>query len=147
MLTIDDGSFQSGNTFSDIFDFDEYHEVRLNEPWNSETDEDKKIAAIISSFDFFKIQKWKSDVFLLGCPDRIKEAHFVAANKELSSPGTLQADKDSSNIKRKRIEGAIDTEYFNSQDGSETIFTEINNLIQTYLISTQTRVSRRMVRR
>jgi hypothetical protein len=50
----------------------------------------------------------------------------------LFKPGVLQADKQS-NVKRERIEGVVDTEYFSKNLSSSTVFTEILNLIEPYL--------------
>jgi len=131
-LTIDDGTFLIGNTFLSLTDIDTYHEARLTPFWQTITDDDAKEAAIIRGFDYLKIQTWKSDVFLLGIPIRICDALCVAANKELETPGNLQADQQN-NVKRKRIEGAIETEYFSKDRSSSVIFIEIGNLISSYL--------------
>jgi len=133
-LVIDDGTFTVGNTFLDLIDVDSYHAERLTLPWTEETDNAKKEAAIIRAFDYLRVQQWLSDAFIDGIPTRVEQALCVAANKELDSPNTLQADK-TSNVKRKRIEGAIETEYFSKNLDSSTIFTEIDNLIAPYLIN------------
>jgi hypothetical protein len=142
MLTIDDGTFTVGNTFIDLFDADEYHELRQTEAWlDSEVTDGQKEAALIRGFDYLMVQDWSADAFLSGIPDRVKWAQCVAAVKELSSPGTLQADVDN-NVKRKRIEGAIETEYFSKNLSSQTVFTEVENLIKPYLNVSVTRSSR-----
>jgi len=131
-LTIDDGTFATGNTFLDLADIDDYHTARLSSPWVTETSDESKEAAIIRAFDYLSVQKWKIDAFESGIPSRVESALCVAANKELASPNVLQADQKN-NIKRERIEGAIETEYFSKDKQSTTIFTEINNLIAPYI--------------
>jgi hypothetical protein len=138
MLTIDDGTFTVGNTFVDLLDADDYHELRLTEDWiDSEVTDSQKEAALVRAFDYLKVQDWASDAFTVEIPIKVIEAQCVAAGKELSSPGRLQSDVDS-NVKRKRIEGAIETEYFSKNLVSQTVFTEIQNLIAPYLSSNQT---------
>jgi len=134
MLVVDDGSFSIGNTFLLLTDVDLYHEVRLTTPWNKETEDDKKEAAIIRGFDYLKIQNWDSSAFLADIPIRIEEALCVAANEELNSPGAMQKNQ-SNNIKKEKIAGAIETEYFSKNASSSTIFTKINDLIAPYLDS------------
>jgi len=137
MLIVDDGTFLIGNTFVDLFVADEYHELRQTEAWiEPEVTDTQKEAAIIRSFDYFKVQDWADGVFDFDIPSRILEAQCVAAARELENPGGLQADTKT-NIKRERIEGAIDTEYFSKNLSSETIHTEIQNLIKPYLASSQ----------
>ena len=133
-LTIDDGTFTIGNTFLSLDDIDEYHAQRLTAPWSTSTDNDAKEAAIIRAFDYLSVQNWTINAFDDGIPTRVCAALCVAANKELESNGILQADQQK-NIKRKRIEGAIETEYFSQKISNETVFTEINNLIKPYIVA------------
>ena len=138
MLTVDDGSFEVGNTFVSLIDATAYHTLRQTEVWiDSEMTDVLREAALVRSFDYFKVQDWADGVFDVSIPDRVIQAQCVAAAKELESPGTLQADV-SSNVKRERIEGAIETEYFSKNLSSQTIFTEIQNLIKPYLETSQT---------
>ena len=131
-LIIDDGTFTVGNTLLSLEEVEAYHTSRLTAPWSTETSDELKEAAIIRAFDYFSIQKWIINAFDDGIPQRVLSAFCVAANKELSSTGILQADQQK-NIKRKRIEGAIETEYFDKNTLNGTIFTEINNLISPYI--------------
>lgn len=133
-LTIDDGTFTVGNTFLSLDDIDEYHAQRLTSPWSTSTDNNAKEAAIIRAFDYLSVQNWIINAFDEGIPLRVCAALCVAANKELESNGILQADQQK-NIKRKRIEGAIETEYFSQKISNETVFTEISNLIKPYIIA------------
>jgi len=131
-LIIDDGTFEVGNTFLLLSDINTYHSVRLSSPWTTETSDAKKEAAVIRAFDYLAIQNWLIDAFDDGIPTRVEYALCVAANKELDSPGVLQKDQQK-NVKRKRIEGAIETEYFAKNLSSETVFTEVLNLIKPYI--------------
>ena len=148
MLILDDGSFTIGNTFALLYDADEYHTLRQTESWISEdVTEDAKNAAMIRAFDYLRTRDWQAGIFDVEIPSRIIQAQYVAAAKELSSPGTLQSDVNP-NVKRKRIEGAIDTEYFSKNLSSSTVFTEVDNLIKPYLNSTTnfSQTSRTLVR-
>ena len=137
MLITDDGTFLIGNTFVDLFTADEYHELRQTEAWiDEEVTDTQKEAALVRSFDYLKVQDWADGVFDYEIPVRVIEAQCVAAGKELDNPGQLQADQKT-NVKRERIEGAIDTEYFSKNLSSETIHTEIQNLIKPYLTAYQ----------
>ncbi len=132
-ITIDDGTFLVGNSFCTLIEADTYHTDRSTTAWIDVTITDaEKEAAIIKSFDFLYVQDWVTDTFLTEIPVKIKRAQIVAAEKELSSPGSLQEDEDS-NLKRKRIEGIIEKEYFSKSLSSATVFTEIMNLISPYL--------------
>jgi hypothetical protein len=134
-LILDDGSFEIGNSFVTLDYADDYHEIRATEAWETDSpSDDQKESALIKAFDYLMVQDWSPETFMLDIPDRIKQAQCVGAAKELASPGVLQADKEN-NIKRKRIEGAIDTEYFSKNLESGTVFTEIQNLIKPYIIS------------
>jgi len=147
MLIIDDGSFAVGNSFVTLLEADDYHEQRLTASWidTSVTDEQKE-ATLIKAMDYLFVQDWKAGVFDDDIPVRVKNAQIVAAARELASPGVLQEDRES-NLKRKRIEGVIDKEYFSGESGGAVELTEIHNLIKPYLIAETTLSSgRRMVR-
>jgi len=146
MLIIDDGTFTVGNSFVTLIELDTYHALRQTASWIDVSVTDaKKEAAAIRAFDFFKVQNWSSDAFLTEIPQRVKDAQCVAAAKELDSSGVLQADLDP-NVKRQRIEGAIETEYFSKNLTTSTIFTEIINLINPYLVQSRSTVTRTLVR-
>jgi hypothetical protein len=132
-ITIDDGTFLVGNSFVTLDETDTYHEDRATETWIATTvTDDQKEAALIKAFDYLYVQNWIAGVFDTEIPIRVKQAQMVAAGKELSSPGSLQADQDS-NVKRKNIEGAIETEYFSKSLSSAPVFTQIQNLLKPYL--------------
>lgn len=145
-LIIDDGTLETGNTFATLDEADIYHGDRLTTDWIEKTIPDKE-AAMIRAFDYLKVLPWNDTAFALGVPDRVKEAQIKAAVKEVKEPGTLQQDQ-TSNIKRKKIEGAIETEYFQAGKFSGTIHTDINALLQPYLIAPAVvRAARHLVRR
>jgi hypothetical protein len=145
-ITIDDGTFEVGNSFVTVEEVTAYHEDRSNIDWASSSySSAQRTGAVIRSFDFFKIQNWSEDVFLDGIPARVEEAQCIAALKELIKPGVLQADK-SKNVKRERIEGVMETEYFTSAMSSDIYFTNIMNLIAPYIITPFTRTQRRIAR-
>jgi hypothetical protein len=140
-LTIDDGTFLVGNTFVTLDETDTYHEDRSTTSWMASTvTDDNKEAAIIRAFDYLYVQPWISTTFASSVPVKVKRAQMVAAEKELSSPGSLQSDQDS-NLKRKHIEGVIEKEYFSQTMSSAPVFTEIQNLLSDYLETSSTRSS------
>ena len=146
-IIIDDGTFTLGNSFITLEEAENYHVDRATPSWidTTKTDEDKE-AAIIKGFDYLYVQDWLAGVFDIEVPAKVKRAQIIAAEKELSRPGILQEDQDS-NLKRKRIEGVIEKEFFSMTKTSATIFTEIQNLLKNYLnISTTTKRQRFLVR-
>ena len=146
-ISIDDGTFLTGNSFITFNEAENYHVDRSTEAWidTTITDEEKE-AAIIKGFDYLYVQDWLAGVFDIEVPAKVKRAQIIAAEKELSRPGILQEDQDS-NLKRKRIEGVIEKEFFSMNKTSATIFTEIQNLLKNYLnISTTTKRQRFLVR-
>jgi len=147
-IILDDGSFEIGNSFVIVSDIEEYAELRAESGWTGNTSNDAKEAAAIRAFDYFKIISWSSTAFASGIPVRIKEAQIKAAIKELTSPGVMQPTEES-NIKRKRIEGAIETEYFEASRFTGKIHNDILNLIKPYLAITEStiRSTRHLVRR
>jgi len=147
MLTIDDGTFEVGNSFVTLLTADTYFEERSSTVWvDSVSDEDKE-AALIRAFDYLSVQSWAAGVFDEEVPEKIKRAQMVAAGKELSSPNVLQPDIQK-NVKRQKFDGAMETEYFDKNIESGTIFTEIENLIKSYLsvVSVRTTGQRFLVR-
>jgi hypothetical protein len=147
MLILDDGTFDIGNTFVELIEADTYHSNRLTDSWleSSVTDAQKE-SALIRAFDYLYVQDWKAGVFDIEIPVRVKRAQMVAASKELESPGSLQEDQDK-HLKRKRLEGVVDKEYFKSDPDGQVVFTEIMNLLKPYLRITETvDRSRRLVR-
>lgn len=130
-LIVDPGTFVVGNTFVEIAFADNFHVSRKNNPWIQATVEDKE-AALVRAFDYFTVQNWKSDAFLLGIPLRVKNAQCIAALKELSSPGAMQPDI-TPGVKKESIDGAVSTEYFEDQGGGGTVYTAVNNMIKPFL--------------
>ena len=148
-LTIDDGSFEVGNTFTTAIATDDYAELRAVSSWIDSTDDDAKDAAMIRAFDYLKVISWSSTAFTSGVPARIVEAQMVAAIKELAKPGVMQPTEES-NLKKQIIGGAIEKEYFEAGRFSGTIHNDILNLIKPYLLSTESTTSgttRYLVRR
>ena len=129
-LTIDDGTFEVGNTFVTENEAEEYHESRGNSSWEDADDEAKE-AALIRAFDYLSVQNWSSTAFETTIPVKVKQAQMLAALKELSSSGVLQPDV-STGVKSEAIEGAIEKEYYESGPG--TIFSGVENLIRPYLV-------------
>jgi len=145
MLILDDGTFLVGNTFITIDDSNEFHETRNNTIWMDEAIEDStKEGCIVRAFDYLKVKSWNPECFMLGIPPRIIEAQCIAALKEFENPNSLQADK-AKNVKRERIEGVIETEYFSKDISSSAIFTIIDNLIAPYLKKSFVKITRKLV--
>jgi len=136
-IILDDGSFEVGNSFVTTDEADDFCELRALSDWTSIEVTATKEAALIRAFDYLKVVSWSDTAFASGIPERVKEANIRAAVKEITSPGIMQKDEES-NLKRKKIEGAIEKEYFEAGRFSGTIHNDILNLIKPYLASTST---------
>lgn len=134
MLTIDDGTFNKGNSFVTLIDAEDFHALRGNAEWDKATDPDKE-AALVRTFDYLAVQDWTVGTFDEGIPGPIKKAQHIGALRELSERGILQPDL-TKGVKSQSVEGAVEKEFF--EDGEETIFTAIQNLIRPYLGNTAT---------
>jgi len=128
-LTIDDGTFEIGNSFVTSIETESYHETRGHSVW-VDGDNEEKEAALIRAFDFLSVQNWKSTAFASLVPVKIKQAQMIGALKELSDPGSLQPDVQTG-IKSDSIEGVFETKFF--EEGPGTLFTAIENLIRPYI--------------
>lgn len=141
-LTLDDGTFAVGNTLISLDDADEYHDIRGNAEWTEALDVSKE-AALVRAFDYLAVQDWTAGTFDDGIPAAITKAQCIGAAKELSSPGTLQPDV-TTGIKSQSIAGAVEKEFF--EDGEQTIFSAIENLIRPYLGNSYYSTGRVLVR-
>ena len=141
-ITVDDGTFATGNSFVTADEADVFHLDRGNGDWG-DADTDVKDAALIRAFDFLSVQAWKSDAFTSDIPQRIKNAQCVAALKELIESGSIQPDVQTG-VKKETIDDVVSMEYFEGGDNSGVIFTAIENLIKPYLYTSNSR--RRLVR-
>jgi len=128
-LTIDDGTFEVGNSFATSLEAETYHEVRGYSVWIDGNSEEKE-AALIRAFDFLSVQNWKSTTFATSVPIKIKQAQIIGALKELVDSGSLQPDVQTG-IKSDSIEGVFETKFF--EEGPGTLFTAIENLIRPYI--------------
>lgn len=129
-ITIDDGTFAVGNSFVTAREAEAFHEARGYTDWTTSTDDAGKEAALIRAFDFLSVQNWKTDTFETSVPTKVEQAQILGALKELSSPGSLQPDI-TTGIKSQSIEGAVETEYYSTGEG--TLFTVVENLIRPYI--------------
>jgi hypothetical protein len=133
-LTIDDGTFNVGNSFVTLGYAYDYHELRGNSAWIQKTDEEQE-ALLVRAFDFLSVQNWASDTFTTAIPKKIKDAQCLAAFKELEQDNALQPDYNPT-IKRERIEGVIETEYFGKGETASMASAPpaaVMNLIGPYL--------------
>ena len=137
-LLIDDGTFEEGNTFVTLAECEEYHSNRTNTLWTGTDTE--KTSAIIRSFDYLSIQRWRDYVLEDEIPLKVKQAQCVAALKELIEPGCLQKDQTKDdNVKKKKID-VIETEYFDKD--MQTKYTVIENLLKDYIIEKKQSIKR-----
>lgn len=133
-LTIDSGTFEVGNSLVTLEYAYSYHEIRGNLAWVDKSDE-KQEAFLIRAFDFLSVQNWASGTFLAGVPKKIKDAQCLAAFKEMEQDNALQPDYNPT-VKRERIEGVIETEYFGRGETDSMAAappTAVMNLIKPYL--------------
>lgn len=133
-LTIDDGTFEVGNSLVTLEYAAGYHEDRDNTAWFNRLDYQQE-ALLIKAFDFLSVQNWATGTFSSGIPKKIKDAQCLAALKELEQEDTLQPDYNPT-IKRERIEGVTETEYFGRGETASMASsppTAIMNLIRPYL--------------
>lgn len=148
-IILDDGTFLVGNSFAVVATADTFCTLRALSTWTQSDSTADKEAALIRAFDYLKICSWSDTAFADGIPDRVVEAQIRAAAKELASPGAMQPDEES-NLKRKKIEGAVEKEYFDASRFSGTIHNDVLNLIRPYLAATSTsttRTTRHLIRR
>jgi hypothetical protein len=133
-LTIDDGTFEVGNSLVTLSYAYTYHELRGNLSWLDKSDEEQE-AFLIRAFDFLSVQDWATDAFTTSIPKKVKDAQCLAAFKEMEEDNALQPDYNP-NIKRERIEGVIETEYFGKRDLDSMVVSPpaaVMNLIKPYL--------------
>jgi hypothetical protein len=133
-LTIDDGTFEVGNSFVTLDYAYDYHELRGNSAWTDATELQQE-SMLIRAFDFLSVQNWATGTFSAVIPKKIKDAQCLAAFKELEADNVLQPDYNPT-IKRESIDGVIETEYFGRSDTmsmTATPPTAVINLIKPYL--------------
>ncbi len=128
-LTIDDGTFEVGNSFITAVESNTFAQDRGYVDWVDGDDEDKE-AALIRTFDFLSVQNWKSTTFDDGIPVKIQNAQCLGAIRELETSGTLQPDV-STGIKSESIDGVLETEYF--EGGAGQVFSSVENMISPYI--------------
>ena len=128
-LTIDDGTFEVGDSFVTLEEADIYHSDRDNPEW-AKLSVQKKEAVLIKAFDYLTVQNWSSTAFTTAIPARVKQAQCLGGLKESLTPDSLQPDIETG-IKSKEIDGVLSTSYF--EGGSSTINTAIENLIRPYI--------------
>jgi hypothetical protein len=133
-LVIDDGTFEVGNSFVTLEYAESYHDLRGNYSWFEKSTTEQE-AFLIKAFDFLSVQNWTSGTFSATIPKKIKDAQCLAAFKELEEENSLQPDYNPT-IKRERIEGVLETEYFgrgNTISMTASPPSAVMNLIKPYL--------------
>lgn len=130
-LTIDDGTFEVGNSFVTLEEAETFCTERGYTDWTGTDNDANKETALTRTFDFLSVQNWISTAFDSGVPTKIKYAQILGAIKELASIGALQPDV-TPNVKSESIAGAIETEYF--EGGGYTQYTAVENMIRPYLV-------------
>ena len=131
-ITVDDGTFETGNSFVTIAEADAFHSARLNTDWTEASDEDKE-AALIRAFDFLSVQPWASKTFTSSIPLKIQNAQCIGALKEIQTSGTLQPDI-TPGVKKESIDGVMENEFYETARGSGgTVHTAVENMIRPFL--------------
>ena len=129
-ITIDDGTFEVGNSFVTILEADTYAVDRGYTTWAAATEALKEMA-LIRTFDYLSVQNWKTTAFTTEIPVKVKNAQCLGAIKELAESGALQPDV-TTGIKSESIDGVLETEYFEST-GTGIVYSAVENLISPYI--------------
>ena len=149
-FTPSDGTgLAAANSYADQAFADAYLLDRGVAAWASLTDADKE-AALVRGTDYIDavyghrvksatlvdsdVQALRFPTVSDGLPDRVKQAAVVAANLESQGLDLLPSVGAGARVKRERVEGAVEVEYFNTPAGMPYVaLPEVDRLMRRYL--------------